>query len=214
MHVAARCGRIKVIDLLLEDGANPQQKAKDGDTALHLACKYGHYRVVKVLLDHVREKKGPNECSLYINMVTVKGESALHYAARLNASRIRELDEELELSKEEIGVSIVKLLLDGGASTSRLTKEANETAFHYTCREGNNDILKEMLGRLGPVECQRALNRQSNKGWSPLLIASRRGHTEVVKTLLEYHARVDVFDTDGRSGLHLAAENGFQVKML
>lgn len=78
-------------------------------------------------------------------------------------------------------------------------------------KEGNNDILKEMLSRLTPVECQRALNKQSSKGWSPLLIACHKGHKEVVKTLLENNARVDVFDTDGRSALHLAAENGYQV---
>lgn len=211
LHVAARCGRLKIVELLLRDGSNPQQKAKDGDTALHFACRYGHYRVVKALLEHVKNKKGgANECTLYINMVTAKGESALHYAARLNAARVKVVDAELGMTREEVGTNIVKLLLDGGASVSRLTKDVNESCFHYACKEGNNDTLKEMLTRLGAVECQRALNRQNNKGWSPLLMACRRGHTNVVQTLLDFNARVDVFDTEGRSGLHLAAENGFQ----
>jgi ankyrin repeat protein len=63
---------------------------------------------------------------------------------------------------------------------------------------------------MSQVECQRAVNKQSSKGWSPLLIACHKGHIEVVKTLLENHARVDVFDNEGRSALHLAAENGYQ----
>lgn len=78
-----------------------------------------------------------------------------------------------------------------------------ETPFHFCASEGNNDILLEMLSRMTQVECQRAVNKQSSKGWSPLLIACHKGHTDVVKTLLENHARVDVFDNEGRSALHL-----------
>jgi ankyrin repeat protein len=89
--------------------------------------------------------------------------------------------------------------------------QLHETPFHYCAREGNDEILKEMLSRMTQVECQRAVNKQSTKGWSPLLIACHKGHTEVVRTLLENHARVDVFDNEGRSALHLAGENGYQV---
>lgn len=31
-------------------------------------------------------------------------------------------------------------------------------------------------------------------GWSPLLVASEQGHINIVKILLQHHARVDVFD--------------------
>ena len=34
----------------------------------------------------------------------------------------------------------------------------------------------------------------SQGGSSPLLVASHKGNVEVVRTLLKYHARVDVFD--------------------
>lgn len=53
------------------------------------------------------------------------------------------------------------------------------------------------------------MNRQSSVGWTPLLIACHRGHMTLVNTMLNNHARVDVFDNEGRSALHLAAERGY-----
>jgi ankyrin repeat protein len=49
---------------------------------------------------------------------------------------------------------------------------------------------------------------QSASGWSPLCTASSRCHLECVELILQNHGRVDVFDHEGRSPLHLAAEAG------
>lgn len=85
-----------------------------------------------------------------------------------------------------------------------------ESAFHYIAVTGNNDTLLEMLAHMSSTEAQKALNRQNVMGWTPLLIACHHGHTDMVNTLLANHARVDVFDIEGRSALHLAAEQGYQ----
>lgn len=85
-----------------------------------------------------------------------------------------------------------------------------ETVFHYCAKNGNNDVLTEMLSAMSTTEIQKALNRQSDLGWTPLLIACHHGHIEMATNLLANHARVDVFDNEGRSALHLAAERGFQ----
>lgn len=66
-----------------------------------------------------------------------------------------------------------------------------------------------MLARMSQTEIQKALNRQNAVGWTPLLIACHHGHMKLVSTLLANHARVDVFDNEGRSALHLAADRGF-----
>lgn len=71
-----------------------------------------------------------------------------------------------------------------------------------------------MLAQMTSTEAQKALNRQNSVGWTPLLIACHQGHMEMVSTLLGNHARVDVFDNEGRSALHLAAEQGYlQVRI-
>lgn len=87
--------------------------------------------------------------------------------------------------------------------------QAQETPFHYVALAGNNDVLVEMLSHLSQTEVQKALNRQNTMGWTPLLIACHAGHMEMVNTMLINHARVDVFDNEGRSALHLAADRGY-----
>lgn len=104
---------------------------------------------------------------------------------------------------------VTKLLLENGADVKLMTKTTHETCFHYVAKAGNNDVLLEIVSHMSPTEVQKALNRQSTIGWTPILIASRRGHLEMVKNLLKNHSRLDVFDIEGRSALHLAAEKGY-----
>ncbi len=72
--------------------------------------------------------------------------------------------------------------------------QTNETPIHYCARAGNADILLEIVKYLGPNKVQVAVNKQAKNGWSPLLVASEHGHIDILKILLNHHARVDVFD--------------------
>lgn len=57
---------------------------------------------------------------------------------------------------------------------------------------------------------QGFVNSPSKHGWSALLCAAENGHVGIVNTLLNNHARVDVFDTEGNAALHLAAAKGYK----
>ena len=43
------------------------------------------------------------------------------------------------------------------------------------------DVLKELLSHLHGGQIQLAVNKQSSTGWSSLIVASGKGHLEVVK---------------------------------
>lgn len=73
---------------------------------------------------------------------------------------------------------------------------------------GNCELLQEMISHSNQGIVQLAVNKQNSLGWAPLLAASSRGHRDVVELLLKCNARVDVFDNEGRSALHLAADCG------
>ncbi|XP_014603772.1 PREDICTED: serine/threonine-protein phosphatase 6 regulatory ankyrin repeat subunit A [Polistes canadensis] len=200
VHVAASHGNLATLLLLLEDGGDPMFKSKNGETPLHLACRGCRADVVRHLIEFVKQNKGPEVATAYVNSVTNEGASALHYAAQIEPSEVLIPGDDR---------AVVRALLEGGADVSLQTRQAQESAFHYCALVGNNEVLSEMISHMSATEVQKALNRQSAVGWTPLLIAAHRGHMDLVTNLLANHARVDVFDLEGRSALHLAAEHGY-----
>ncbi|XP_030020883.1 serine/threonine-protein phosphatase 6 regulatory ankyrin repeat subunit A isoform X1 [Manduca sexta] len=200
VHVAAKFGNLATLILLLEDGGDPLRKTKSGETPLHMACRSCKPDVVRHLIEFIKEHKGENIAIAYIDAVDDDGASALHFACKI--------------TKEEVKIptadrQVVKCLIENGADVSLQTRHNHETAFHFCAVAGNNDVMTEMITHISTADVSRALNRQNSIGWTPLLIACNRGHMELVSTLLSNHARVDVFDVEGRSALHLAAEHGY-----
>ncbi|XP_066601350.1 ankyrin repeat domain-containing protein 27-like [Prorops nasuta] len=50
LHLAALCGHVKIVDFLLNNGANTSEVDAEGFTALHSACMRGHQNTVLLLL--------------------------------------------------------------------------------------------------------------------------------------------------------------------
>ena len=171
-----------------------------GETALHLACKGCRPDVVAHLISYVKQHKGEDRVAAYINELNENDESALHCICTVTKDEVEHPGSDKE---------VVSILLDNGADVKLLSKYNHESAFHYLAVAGNNDVLMEMLSHMTMTESQKALNRQSAIGWTPLSIAAHMGHIDLVNNLLANHARVDVFDNEGRSALHLAAEKGY-----
>ncbi|XP_035775007.1 serine/threonine-protein phosphatase 6 regulatory ankyrin repeat subunit B-like isoform X2 [Anopheles albimanus] len=200
VHVAAKNGNTMTLDLLLEDNGDPLIKSNVGETPLHLGARNCHPQIVKHLIDFVMMKHGKEVLRNYLNFTNEDGATALHYACQVTKD---------EVKKPNGDRDIVKMLLENGADVALNTKSTLETCFHAVAVAGNNDVLTEMISHMTATDIQKAMNRQSSVGWTPLLIACNRGHMDLVNNLLANHARVDVFDNEGRSALHLAAEHGF-----
>ncbi|KAI3387547.1 hypothetical protein SNEBB_006262 [Seison nebaliae] len=199
LHVAARYGNVHLIRLLLMDRANAFLQSESGDTPLHICVRYCNYQCVYIILKFVEESLGKFDAVLLVNTVNYEGETATHLASELKKK---------QLHSEFEDVDIMKLLLIYEADLHVHTKLTMETPLHYAARGGNSDILLEILKFLPNDKLQLAINDQSKNGWSPLLTACSESHTKFVHILLQYNARIDVFDELGQSALHLATTAG------
>ncbi|RZF38718.1 hypothetical protein LSTR_LSTR017413 [Laodelphax striatellus] len=52
LHVASKWGKLSMVTLLLEKGANIESKTRDGLTPLHCAARSGHDQVVDLLVEN------------------------------------------------------------------------------------------------------------------------------------------------------------------
>ena len=79
--------------------------------------------------------------------------------------------------------------------------------FWTVCEDGYvEDVLIYLHARQPPNE--ETLSRTTGEYARPLSLASRAGHTEVMKVLLEFGANINAFDRRGRTALHMAAVGG------
>lgn len=105
--------------------------------------------------------------------------------------------------------SVYKLLLQKNINVDAINEDGI-TALHYaaysasTKRDRNSKIiLKKVLGRC-------LVNVRSNKGWTPLHVASAYGGLWTVQKLLNKFANYKLKTNDGQTALDLAKEYGHE----
>ena len=113
LHVAAECGHVECVALLLEAGADKDLADFEGTTALHLAADHGRSEVVKLLLEAGADKDAAD----------YHDRTALHLAAW------------------EGDLKVVKLLLDAGADKDA-TDDGGNTALDWATASGHLEIVR------------------------------------------------------------------------
>lgn len=112
LHAAAENGHCRMVELLLQYGANPDlARRRDGFTPLHLASKGGHVTAVRVLLD-----------VSFINAADDMGRTPLHIACLEGQDDIVNLllDAEVDLSTPDIDDKTPLELVKGLNNTTQM----------------------------------------------------------------------------------------------
>jgi len=73
------------------------------------------------------------------------------------------------------------------------------TELHYAAQKGDVDMAKQHIKDQGP----KKVNAKDENGWTPLHEASRRGHFELIKLLVENGAQVNATTKSGESALYM-----------
>lgn len=219
---ASMYGNIDVVRLLLDYGANLEDKVVSDKTVLMVASMNGHHKIVDILLQNHHEysnnsqskssrSKGDvsqkNTTKIIDEVENGTGLTALIYASMSGHTNVVEylLRNGANINQYDIGgktafwwasryghTPIVEIFLEHNADGLH-----NNFANHW----GNNPlVIASFYGHDKVVEkmlqkkgsASTLLQYFTNLPWSPLLIASERGHDRVVQLLLQYGDDDDV----------------------
>uniref|UniRef100_A0A8D0EMU3 Ankyrin repeat and kinase domain containing 1 n=1 Tax=Strix occidentalis caurina TaxID=311401 RepID=A0A8D0EMU3_STROC len=192
LHFAAQNGDDRIVRLLLDHQAHVDAQERDGWTPLHLASQNNFENVARVLLSRQADS----------NTQEVDGKTALHVAACFGH------------------VSLVKLLASQGADLEKKQKN-HRTPLHVAVERGKFRVVHYLLKNGTSVNsldqnhysyliCEKLIKYGANvelrtdKGWTPLHLASFKGHVEIIHLLKGSHAKLNAKGSMGWTPLHLA----------
>ncbi|KAK4142636.1 ankyrin-1 [Dichotomopilus funicola] len=218
LMVSASQGLERVVDLLLDSGADPNLVGGvDDGTALDKATDAGYFtiaekllakgadpsisQVFKKVISNEREYAGENLG------VTIGEPGASGSSPRINASNLGPLgraafDGDVEsvgrLLGDGSGPSLCDIEEGAGSGSSPLLLASSQSHF---------DVMDLLLDRGANI------NTTSKHGWTPLMLASKRMDMAAVKYLIEHGADVNHLSPDRWTALAEAANNGSKIIM-
>jgi ankyrin repeat protein len=188
LHVAANSGNIEVVKVLLNNGADLNQRGAFGELALHWAAAKGHTDTAKLLLDAGSE----------INIAVAKQRGDIDLIVEVEVNPVAE---EL-ISLEQAEAQIRAMRAGSGLQViarPRVVFAIGDTPLHSASQWGHSETVKILVSRGADV------NARNKFGESPLHYASIFRHKEVVRILLDAGADINALDNKGYSPLWLAS---------
>uniref|UniRef100_A0A8D0A3B0 Death-associated protein kinase 1 n=1 Tax=Sander lucioperca TaxID=283035 RepID=A0A8D0A3B0_SANLU len=186
--IAAGCGNIQIIEVLMRKGAEIQAHDKSGANAIYYAARHGHVETLKFLHD----KKCP------LDVQDKSGETALHVAARYGNSHT---ETPLHCAAWHGYSPVARALCHAGCHVDAKNREGESPLLTASAR-GFVDIVECL------VEHKADLEATDKDGHTALHLAVRRCQVEVVRCLLRHHCHLDQQDRHGNTPLHIACKDG------
>jgi ankyrin repeat protein len=235
LHLAIQAADYKMIDDLLQLGAEINATDSDGLTPAQHAVRNGNYKIVALLGKHgcsapdilVASALGKIEV---IDAILKKDPASLKQ--RTDADKQTPLHLASIFGKKE---AAARLLAAGAPVDSR--NEWNITPLYLATGSGATEVMKLLISKganvraraVDPppepihvavsndlpvatavlIESGAPVDALAQDGMTPLLIAADGGFADLVDVLLKHGAKVDAKREDGQTAMHLAAERGY-----
>nr|XP_022319766.1 transient receptor potential cation channel subfamily A member 1-like isoform X2 [Crassostrea virginica] len=209
VHRACLSNQHKILNAMMNKGGDVKIKTKDGMTPFILAASKGYLETVDYLFGN----------GDVISQTDNNQRNAIHWAVK-NAHL-----EVLSFLLQKSGIDIMEAIDD---------KE--QTIMHYAAKLGNTAILEALIRQQCTLDTRdmkgrtpfhvaaendnsvaletlyhasdSELNEQDSEGQTPLLLAVKEGHYNIVKVLLSWGADIAIRDKNLCSVIHIAARKG------
>ncbi|KAH1250386.1 Ankyrin repeat-containing protein [Glycine max] len=222
-QILVKCGRLVLL---------PNAK---GETLLHVAARYGHSNIAKLLLEHAKAKISPDiengvgADQKFIRATNDELDTALHEAVRYDhievVKTLLEMDPDysyyannaketpLYLASERQNLQVVREILKKVKSPS-YDGPNNQTALHAAVINQDIAMARDLLKN---EHVRVAVKLADKKGWVPLHYAVKTRNAVLTKLLLKEDENTAYMqDNEGRTALHIAADSDSRriVKMI
>jgi ankyrin repeat protein len=203
---AARNGDLAAVRSLLKGGADVNEAAPDGSTAVHWAVHRDDLEMLNALLG---AGAGPDRVTRYkvapLTLAAQNGNTALIERLLDAGAKPDTVSQEgqtaLMTAARNGSVTAVRALLRRGAAVGLAESVRGQTALMFAAGEGNTAAAGLLL------EAGAELKGRSKGGYTPLLFAVRNNRYDTAKFLLQQGADVEDKIPDGTSALSLAILN-------
>ncbi|XP_041872672.1 E3 ubiquitin-protein ligase HACE1 isoform X5 [Corvus kubaryi] len=151
LHIAANCGSVECLVLLLKKGANPNYQDISGCTPLHLAARNGQKKCMSKLLEYSADVNiCNNEGLTAIHWLAVNGRTELLHDLVQHVSNVDVEDAmgqtALHVACQNGHKTTVQCLLDSGADINR-PNVSGATPLYFACSHGQRDTAQILLMR-------------------------------------------------------------------
>jgi ankyrin repeat protein len=203
-------GLTKVLQTLIDHGANVNALNFENKSPLHIAIENEHVEIIYILLTHpnidlkIRDKYGNTP---FATALAVKN----HKAATCILDRLPTAAEQMDLrGKNFLHLAIINenfesvlFLLSIQVNVNSRVQDVNQTtAIHLAAACENEMIIRNL------ILAGARLNDRDATQKTALHVASERGRLQAVQALLQNGADFDAVDGDGNNALHIAVKEG------
>lgn len=210
VHFACQSGDTRIVELLLDYGADISSSNSLGMSTLFIAAKGGRLPVVKLLLERGADvDEGDQDGYTPLMMAARIGHCGIVNLLISHGANLESSDEDsctvLLAATEEVQAGVVDILLSNGANIQAKNCEGSN-ALMIAAALPNSKATMDRLLRDGVID----VNAQNVHGRTALLNAAMRGQADAVESLLAHQPPADVTVKDhwGTTALSMAVRNG------
>jgi ankyrin repeat protein len=217
---AARDGDLRTVRALIAKGANVNDPAKDGSTALLWASYHSNLDMTRALMAAGAKVDAPNRYGITPLIQASRTGAAEIVGALVRGGARATLaspqgETPLMAASKSGNIQAVKMLLEAGAEPNALTAFQQETALMWAAAEGHAEVVETLLAaKADPNAKARITTLQERKhadhptgGLTALMYAVRNGHEAAATALIKGGADPKIVNGDGVTALAIAVVN-------